>query len=55
MIELYCEDNMDLMARYPDKYFQLAIVDPPYGSATDFSGGGALMGDPASLPFRRSL
>lgn len=25
------EDCMDLMARYPDKYFDLAIVDPPYG------------------------
>ena len=25
------EDNMSLMARYPDKYFDLAIVDPPYG------------------------
>ena len=25
------EDNMDLMARYEDKYFDLAIVDPPYG------------------------
>jgi len=25
------EDNMELMARYPDKYFELAIVDPPYG------------------------
>ena len=25
------EDNMTLMARYPDKYFDLAIVDPPYG------------------------
>jgi len=25
------EDNMALMARYPDKYFELAIVDPPYG------------------------
>jgi site-specific DNA-methyltransferase (adenine-specific) len=24
------EDNMELMARYPDKYFDLAIVDPPY-------------------------
>jgi site-specific DNA-methyltransferase (adenine-specific) len=30
-IELYNEDNMLLMARYPDKYFDLAIVDPPYG------------------------
>ncbi|MEE6130235.1 DNA methyltransferase [Chryseobacterium arthrosphaerae] len=25
------EDNMDLMVRYPDNYFDLAIVDPPYG------------------------
>jgi site-specific DNA-methyltransferase (adenine-specific) len=25
------EDNMQLMARYPDKYFDLAICDPPYG------------------------
>lgn len=25
------EDNMQMMARYPDKYFDLAIVDPPYG------------------------
>ncbi|MBE4949943.1 DNA methyltransferase [Chryseobacterium culicis] len=25
------EDNMELMARYPDGYFDLAIVDPPYG------------------------
>ena len=26
------EDNMKLMARYKDNYFDLAIVDPPYGS-----------------------
>ena len=25
------EDNMDLMARYKDNHFDLAIVDPPYG------------------------
>ena len=25
------ENNMELMARYPDNYFDLAIVDPPYG------------------------
>src|SRR5690554_1879817 len=25
------EDNMELMARYPDKYFDLALIDPPYG------------------------
>jgi site-specific DNA-methyltransferase (adenine-specific) len=26
---------MELMARYPDKYFDLAIVDPPYGIDAD--------------------
>lgn len=31
MIEITNEDNIELMARYPDKYFDLAIVDPPYG------------------------
>lgn len=29
------EDNMELMARYPDNYFDLAIVDPPYGIGAD--------------------
>jgi site-specific DNA-methyltransferase (adenine-specific) len=29
------EDCMDLMSRYPDKYFELAIVDPPYGIGED--------------------
>ena len=31
MITLTNEDNMELMKRYPDNYFELAIVDPPYG------------------------
>lgn len=30
-IEITNEDNMELMKRYPDNYFDLAIVDPPYG------------------------
>jgi len=30
-LNLTCEDNMELMARYPDNYFELAIIDPPYG------------------------
>ena len=30
-IEITNEDNMALMASYPDDYFDLAIVDPPYG------------------------
>ena len=25
------EDNMELMSRYEDNYFDLAIIDPPYG------------------------
>jgi site-specific DNA-methyltransferase (adenine-specific) len=29
------EDNMELMARYEDNYFDLAIVDPPYGIGMD--------------------
>lgn len=33
------EDNMALMARYPDKYFDLAIVDPPYGIGINVSMG----------------
>ena len=37
-LKLSCEDCMDLMARYPDKHFDLAIVDPPYGIGM---GGGA--------------
>jgi site-specific DNA-methyltransferase (adenine-specific) len=31
MIHLFNEDNMIGMARYPDGFFELAIVDPPYG------------------------
>lgn len=34
---------MDVMQQYPDKYFDLAVVDPPYGS-----GGGSLPERPAS-------
>jgi len=33
--EVYNEDCMAGMARYPDKYFDLAIVDPPYGIGAD--------------------
>jgi len=28
-------DCMDLMREYPDKHFDLAIVDPPYGIGYD--------------------
>jgi site-specific DNA-methyltransferase (adenine-specific) len=35
MLNITNEDNMKLMARYPDKHFELAIVDPPYGIGYD--------------------
>lgn len=31
MIELFNDDCMNVMARYPDNHFDLAITDPPYG------------------------
>jgi site-specific DNA-methyltransferase (adenine-specific) len=34
-LTITCEDNMELMSRYPDNYFDLAIVDPPYGIGMD--------------------
>jgi len=40
-IEITNEDNMLLMARYPDNYFDLAVVDPPYGiDVTKMNMGG---------------
>ena len=30
-LDLHHCDCMDLMKQYPDKYFNLALVDPPYG------------------------
>jgi site-specific DNA-methyltransferase (adenine-specific) len=38
MIKITNEDNMELMARYPNNYFDLAIVDPPYGSENIIGG-----------------
>ena len=35
MITATNEDNMLMMARYPDDYFDLAIIDPPYGIGAD--------------------
>jgi site-specific DNA-methyltransferase (adenine-specific) len=30
---------MDIMKEYPNKYFDLAVVDPPYGIGGKFKGG----------------
>ena len=42
MIKITNEDNMDLMSRYEDNYFDLAIVDPPYGIGDKMFGGGKI-------------
>ena len=34
-INITNEDNMELMSRYEDNHFDLAIVDPPYGIGQD--------------------
>jgi site-specific DNA-methyltransferase (adenine-specific) len=50
MLNITNEDNMELMARYPDKHFDLAIVDPPYGLGDRLSsGGGKRKDDPSRL------
>jgi len=41
MINITNEDNMLLMARYEDNYFDLAIVDPPYGLGKRTTDGGS--------------
>ena len=40
MREFYNEDCMEGMKRYPDKFFDLAIVDPPYGDGNTLTEGG---------------
>lgn len=40
--EAYNMDCMELMRQYPDKYFDLAVVDPPYG--INFDGNTTLKG-----------
>lgn len=48
-------DCMDFMKRYPDKYFDLAIVDPPYGLGNRLSdGGGKLKNTPMAVLYRES-
>jgi len=39
LLDLRNMDCMELMREYPDKHFDLAIVDPPYGIGDKFKGG----------------
>jgi len=40
-LSLFHADCMEIMKQYPDKYFDLAIVDPPYG--LDYSSNDGLI------------
>ena len=40
MITITKENNKELMSRYPDNYFDIAIVDPPYGILNKTKRGG---------------
>ncbi|HSG62000.1 MAG TPA: hypothetical protein VLA24_11285, partial [Pseudomonadales bacterium] len=44
-LDLRCCDCMQLMAEFPDKHFDLAIVDPPYGIG--FDGDSTLGNNPS--------
>ena len=37
-LSLFHADCMEIMKQYPDKYFDLAVVDPPYGFRTEKTG-----------------
>ena len=52
----YNMDCMDLMRLVPDKEFDLAIVDPPYGGgATQFEQREPKREKPESKPYRGHL
>lgn len=54
-LNLYNMDCMDLMREFPDKHFELAIVDPPYGIGNRLSdGGGKFKNTPMSVLYRNS-
>ena len=46
-LDLRRMDNIELMAQFPDKHFDLAIVDPPYGinAAKKYTGNGWVVRD----------
>src|SRR5574343_333685 len=52
-IEITNDDNMIMMARYSDKYFDWACIDPPYGLGNRLSdGGGKLKNTPMAELYR---
>jgi site-specific DNA-methyltransferase (adenine-specific) len=60
--EVFCGDCMVIMAQYPDKYFDLAVVDPPYkinagnmqmGSAPNRKGKGQYPGESTAVKLKK--
>lgn len=41
MTRAFNMDFMEALKQFPDKYFDLAVVDPPYGDGIDTSGEAA--------------
>lgn len=52
MVNITNEDNMELMARYEDNHFDLAIVDPPYRDSNQPTKDMRANGSMASLEGR---
>lgn len=51
--EAYCMDNIEFMRQIPDKFYKLAVVDPPYGLGSRLSdGGGKLKNTPMAKLYR---
>lgn len=46
----YNMDCMEGMKEFPDKFFNLAVVDPPYGDASTFTSGSLQGGWPIIRP-----
>ena len=36
--EIYCESNLDTMARMPDNFIDLTVTSPPYDDLRDYKG-----------------
>lgn len=53
--EITNEDNMIMMGRYPDNFFDIGCIDPPYGLGARLSdGGGRLKNTPMAKLYRES-
>ena len=54
-IVIYYRDNIKLMKQYPDNYFELAIVDPPYGVRIDDKANSSGRFSPKDLDVKHKL